>query len=329
MQKRFAFKSLAQEFLREREVAIDHLCTKDGGPSQQSMFGPMIPEIAEGDVVDQESRSTIEKKALQIAGRKQKRQEQLQDSTQRQERKKVKLSHPVRWGQDQTEVTLKGDVGLAPGYALVDVKDSDRISGILGRKGFRIFDAQPSIPSVPEYLRAAWALSQQRQVGHVVVVDNLVSAANTPVFLAGRWSGAFVVESTEILRALATGNPPAGLQFRSLLAKAEMEFHVDSKILEPHACLEQLLETAARLPASKLRLASCMNKLLKRYEGYAAKRGPRSRPWEHFRAFLSESSWTAHQRTIKKTPQLFSTEKDFFQKALASTDREGRCPGRW
>lgn len=318
-----------KEFLRKREANLEQLAGLGGtGKSvagEKSIFGCPIPELGEGPI-DQPSWDKMEKKAENIEQRKGKRKDRLEQGEQGepQPSKKIpKVTHSIRWnhrdaGKDQ-------HAGLPPGCALVLSSDCQRVIEILQWKGFRVFAAEPLVHQTLDFVKAAWALSARRKVGHLVVVNNLAACQSPLVSLAAQFCGGLLVEGSEISRAVARGSSPTGIQLTSSLQSRSRVVFVHADVASKETGLVEVLTVGATLPGSKLCLADSLSKVQKKFLDYKENHGLRSKPELFFKAVVPEE--IVKQSARLKYPRLFCSCKELSDFLGGPVRRDLSCPG--
>ena len=234
---------------------------------KRSLFGKLLPELPD-EPLDQASWQKVENTAQRIDQRKKKRQERLEEAEASAPQKKVvKVSNPVRW--NHKDAPKEQNAGLDAGCALVVSKEAATIAETLRRKGFKIWTGQ-----VSAFLAAAWTLSSRRKVGHLVVVNNLAFDNLSVAALACRLCGGFLCEEQEILRAVARGSIPTGIQQLSSLKDTVREIFVEDDVFESMPGLLEVLQKATELPGSKLRLVTTFKKFQKNGKSTKTVMGP-------------------------------------------------------
>ncbi|CAE7734988.1 unnamed protein product [Symbiodinium sp. CCMP2592] len=313
-----------KEFLRDREAAIGRMCKASGEERKKMLAQPTlkVPIPSHDDAVldglKTDAYAQFEKRAGKTENRKRKHHDAIHNPEEVKLKKpKAVVGHEKRWGEVPKEKVERP----TPGVALV-ADESSRAAGILHKSGFKVV----SLGSDPEtgvanFLKVAHKMSTRRAVTHLVLCQGMLSGDKGLFGVAARLASAFLCKEAALLKLPANG--PTGIQFKCDLKKKRLVY-VHSDLYGEIPGLEALLKCAAELPGSGLKVVRGISKLEQEFTEYKTKRGARSRPQLHMRAFMPQA---LHKKYIALYG-LCSERDDFWEFLCDGVDREAVCPGQ-
>jgi len=293
-------------FLRKRKACVDKICSASAEERAQWLEEAKVP-VESPNKLERISTDKNEKvqKVINRVVQKKRSADKQQPAPKRRAREKQ-----GSWASKQGEY-------VRPGLCLTNSASTD-VSRQARHVGYQIVSPQGGGADAVAFLEGAF---RRAGAGHLVLVESLRSAATdlTCGGVACRLVGGFLASASSFL-----ARKPLGMQFRQDLHRPRLVF-VDSDQREK---IHRVLEAAAKVPGSKLEVASSLSAIMKKYTAHRNKFGNRSKPWLKMRALWpvpknSEKAVALH----KKCPFLFSESQEFLTFLEGGIDRSAVCPG--